>query len=245
MKPTHEYIVKIEEDTCVDRVNRMNSPIHVRSETKGMVGLRGRKGMHPGGKCIPVLLVLLGAMSLLPSVIPLVQAQNVEALVVHVETDSNTYSLGAPIAIKISATNTGTTALVFDWPTSCVFDLAVTDSQGNEVFRLSRNVVCAQVLTQVKVEPGETRTYDARWNQISNAGGSVGPGEYDLMAWLVGRRSENVVTLHLGDSTATTTMTAQGVNEFVSIGSLGPAVGAVLLAAILGIVLHRRRIAVA
>lgn len=194
--------------------------------------------MHPAGKCIPVLLVLLGAMSLLSSVIPLVQAQNVEALAVHVETNSNTYILGEPIAIKISATNRGTTTLVFDWPTSCVFDFAVTDLQGNEVFRLSRNVVCAQVLTQVKVEPGETRTYDARWNQIDNAGGSVGPGEYNLIAWLVGRRSENVVTFHLGGSTATTTTTEQAVKEFTSSSILAAAGLAVL--AIIGAVWYRR-----
>jgi len=199
--------------------------------------------MHSGAKCIPLLLVLLASMVLLPSVIRMVQGQDVEALVVHVETDSNIYSLGAPVTIRISATNRGATTLVFDWPTSCVFDFAVMDLQGSEVFRFSSNVACAQVLTQVKVGPGETRTYDTRWDQLTNAGGSAGPGEYHLMAWLVDRRSENVVTFRLGDSTATSTMTTQEVNEFVSVGSLGPAAGAILLAIIVGIVLHRRRVA--
>lgn len=172
----------------------------------------------------------------------MVQGQNIETLVVHVETDSNSYSLGTTVTVRINGTNRGTKSLVFDWPTSCVFDFEVTDSQGNEVFGFAKNVACAQVLTQLKIEPGETRSYNASWNQISNVGSNVGPGEYHLTAWLVGQRSENMVTFHLVDLTATsstTSETAQTVNEFVSVSSIA-VVSAAFFALVLGIALRRR-----
>lgn len=143
----------------------------------------------------------------------IVQGQNLGTLVVHVETDSDTYILGKPVTVRISGTNKESTSLALQWSNSCVYDFAVIDSTGNEVYRLSRNVVCAQVITEVKIAPGETRSYEGIWSQGDNAGMSVKPGEYHLVAWLVGQESENVVTFRLQSGPAKTSTTAQTVSE--------------------------------
>jgi len=135
------------------------------------------------------------------------------AFVVHVETDSDNYSLGKPVRIRISGTNRGSTPLIIGWPNSCVYDFSVIDSTGNEVYRLSKNAVCAQVITEVRIQSGETKGYDGIWNQVDNAGMSVKPGEYHLVAWLVGQESENVVTFRLQSGPAKTSTTAQTVSE--------------------------------
>jgi hypothetical protein len=187
------------------------------------------------------LLLLLCGIALtasMPAQKGIVQGQNLGTLVVHAETDSGTYSLGKPVRVRISGTNKGSTSLMLQWPNSCVYDFAVIDSTGNEVYRLSRNVVCAQVITEVKIEPGKTRNYDGIWNQVDNAGMSARPGEYHLRAWLVGQESDNAATIRLEDQSAETSTTTQNVSEFVS-----PAAAAllVMLALIVVVVSHRRR----
>ena len=169
----------------------------------------------------------------------IVQGQNLGTLVVHVEIDSDTYILGKPVTVTISGTNKGSTSLVLQWPNSCAYDFAVIDSTGNEIYRLSRNVVCAQVITEVKIAPDETKSYDGIWSQVDNAGMSAGPGEYHLRAWLVNQESDNVATIHLEDRSAETSTTTQNVSEFVS-----PGFSAALLV-VLGLIAvgvsHRRR----
>jgi hypothetical protein len=164
-----------------------------------------------------------------PAQLGIVPGGDMGAFVVHVETDSDNYSLGKPVAVRISGTNRGSTPLIIGWPNSCVYDFSVIDLAGNEVYRLSKNAVCAQVVTEVRIQSGETRGYDGIWNQVDNAGMSVRPGEYHLVAWLVGHQSENVVTFRLQSGPAETSTTAQTVSESPSTAIPGFRLEAILV----------------
>ncbi len=57
------------------------------------------------------------------------------------------------------------------------FDVAVTDDDGEEVWRLSHGAMFAQMLRQETVPAGATETYEAAWE-------SPEPGEYRAHATL-------------------------------------------------------------
>jgi len=66
--------------------------------------------------------------------------------------------------------------------TSQRYDLAVIDSQGQEVWRWSRNRAFAQVTEEVPLGANEVRSFSETWDQRDNDGQQVPPGNYRIVA---------------------------------------------------------------
>jgi len=66
--------------------------------------------------------------------------------------------------------------------TSQRYDLAVIDSQGQEVWRWSRNRAFAQVTEEVPLGANEVRSFSETWDQRDNDGQQVPLGNYRIVA---------------------------------------------------------------
>lgn len=66
--------------------------------------------------------------------------------------------------------------------TSQRYDLAVIDSEGQEVWRWSRDRTFAQVTEEVALEANEMLSFPENWDQRDNDGQQVPPGTYQVVA---------------------------------------------------------------
>ena len=62
------------------------------------------------------------------------------------------------------------------------YDIVIIDSEGNEVWRWSKDKEFGQVLEQVSLEANEWLTFDELWDQRDSAGQPVPPGNYTATA---------------------------------------------------------------
>lgn len=105
-------------------------------------------------------------------------------LVQGVKCEKPRYGLGEKVVITYSIRNNSSERLVYNFPTTKQFDVWVTRGDSEELFRLSRNRLYAQVLTSLCLAPGETKTFRAEWDQKDAKGNQVGPGTYTVHAQL-------------------------------------------------------------
>jgi len=106
-----------------------------------------------------------------------------EGLLQGVKAEKDAYDLGDKVVFEFALRNTGSTPLTYRFSSSKQFDLWVT--QGNdELFRLSRGKMYTQALTHLTLQPGETKTFTAEWDQRDWSGSDVGPGIYTVHAQL-------------------------------------------------------------
>jgi len=66
--------------------------------------------------------------------------------------------------------------------TSQRYDLVVTNSEGQEVWRWSRDRAFAQVTEEVPLEENGTLSFAETWDQRDNDGQQVPPGNYRILA---------------------------------------------------------------
>ena len=104
-------------------------------------------------------------------------------LIQGVKADKPAYSLGEKIAFQFAVRNDSNQAITYKFSSSKQFDLWVTRG-GEETYRLSKNKVYLQMMTNVTLRPGETKTYCAEWDQKDNSRKQVGPGAYTTYAQL-------------------------------------------------------------
>ncbi|MCJ7510814.1 MAG: BsuPI-related putative proteinase inhibitor [Dehalococcoidia bacterium] len=87
---------------------------------------------------------------------------------------------GEPIQLIISVAVRDPMTLYYR--TSQRYDLAVVNSQGQEVWRWSRNRAFAQVTEEVPLGVNETRSFSETWDQRGNDGQQVPLGNYRIVA---------------------------------------------------------------
>jgi len=90
------------------------------------------------------------------------------------------FEQGEPIQLIISVAVRDPMTLYYR--TSQRYDLAVTNSQGQEVWRWSRNRAFAQVTEEVPLGADETRSFPETWDQRDNDGQQVPLGNYRIVA---------------------------------------------------------------
>ena len=105
-------------------------------------------------------------------------------VVYTVITDKDTYVPSDTVHIKLNATNKGTQPATFTFRDACSgFQFQITNSIGNIVYT---NVPppfapCAQVITVITIQPGQTLTVGMLdWKQVNQQGQSVPPGSYTI-----------------------------------------------------------------
>jgi hypothetical protein len=93
---------------------------------------------------------------------------------------------GEPVPLTIRATNRGTeptTLYLRGRPVA--FDLIVTDARGKLVWRRLQSATTSMVLQIRELKPGESFALDDVWQQRSNSGAPVAPGEYRVKGQLL------------------------------------------------------------
>ena len=93
------------------------------------------------------------------------------------------YPLGEPVDLVYAVRNPCDQPVIYTFSSAKQFDFWVKRG-GVEIFRYSRGMMYAQVITSLALQPGETKNFEARWNQKDNKGNDVGPGVYEVYAQL-------------------------------------------------------------
>src|SRR2546427_2229469 len=106
-------------------------------------------------------------------------------VVYTVITDKDTYVPSDTVHIKLNATNQGTQPATFTFTDACSgFRFQITNSTGNLVYT---NVPppfapCAQVITVITIQPGQTLTVGMLdWKQVNQQGQPVPAGSYTII----------------------------------------------------------------
>lgn len=104
-------------------------------------------------------------------------------LIQGVRAERPAYGLGEKILFEFALRNDSNQTITYNFSTTKQFDLWVTRG-GEESFRLSKNKVYLQMMTNVTLKPGETKTYCAEWDQKDKSRKQIGPGTYTVYAQL-------------------------------------------------------------
>lgn len=118
-----------------------------------------------------------------------------DGLMQGVKGDRPSYPLGEEVTITYSLKNVCDQPLVYNFSSAKQYDISIKRGT-NEVFRLSRGKMYAQMMTNLVLQPGETKSFEVRWDQRDPSGAQVGPGVYTITAWLTpsGRTKPPVTT---------------------------------------------------
>lgn len=104
-------------------------------------------------------------------------------LVQDIKTGQREYPIGSPVDITFAVQNRTNQPLTYRFSSSKQFDVWAMRGP-REVWRLSKNSVYTQALTQLTLQPGELKMWTVRWNQSNNEGNAVAPCGYNIYAQL-------------------------------------------------------------
>jgi len=90
------------------------------------------------------------------------------------------FDQGEPIRLAITVAVRDPTILYYR--TSQRYDLAIIDSESQEIWRWSRERAFAQVMAEVPLAANETLKFVETWEQQGNDGQQVPPGNYSIVA---------------------------------------------------------------
>ena len=102
----------------------------------------------------------------------------------HLELEiPDTVSAGDPVPVTLRARNTTERTLtLYLTGRDIVFDVTVQRDEGSDVWRRLEGEVVQAILRLETLPPGEALVLEATWNQRSNAGEPVPPGDYTVTA---------------------------------------------------------------
>ena len=93
---------------------------------------------------------------------------------------------GEPVPLALRATNRGAgPATLYLRGRPVAFDVIVTDAHGKVMWRRLRGATISMVLQVRELAPGESLELEDTWDQRTNAGVRVPPGEYRLTGRLL------------------------------------------------------------
>lgn len=132
-----------------------------------------------GWLCISVAAVALSRIS--TAVADPAASRMVGTVRVELSIDKAVYAVGEPVAITLALANVGSEAASFQFNTGQMYDFVLL-REGLVVWRWSQGRAFTQALTALTLRPGETRTFQERWNQRNAQGRQIPDGSYELVA---------------------------------------------------------------
>lgn len=106
------------------------------------------------------------------------------------------FPAGAAISFVVTIKNQASAARTLTLPTGQTHDVVVMDAGHKEVWRYSRGRMFAQVIVDLTLKPGESRSYTTTWDQTDVKGKALPPGDYEAIGLVPGGapgcRSESV-----------------------------------------------------
>ena len=88
-----------------------------------------------------------------------------------------TFAVGQPVVLALRVRNTSEAARSLELPSAQLYDFAVF-ADGREVWRWSRGRMFAQMLTQLRFEPGEEKVWRETLGPTAGADTPLSPGRY-------------------------------------------------------------------
>lgn len=111
-------------------------------------------------------------------------AAGLELLELRLELSTEMLQAGQPLGMTLLVTNRSDRSVEITFPTACQENFLVR--QGTlTVWELDAGRLCAQVVTELTLGPGETVTFQTTWDQVDNDGDRVPPGEYEAVGQLL------------------------------------------------------------
>ena len=110
--------------------------------------------------------------------------------------EAREFPAGETITFVVTLRNRAAAVRTLTLSTSQTLDCLVYAADHKEVWRHSSGRMFAQVITELTLKPGESRTFTATWNQTDSQGRPVPPGEYEAVGLVPGKapgcRSDDV-----------------------------------------------------
>ena len=108
------------------------------------------------------------------------------------------FRVGEVLSFSLEISNTQDKTLKLFFPTSKIYDFAVYDESGKEVYRWSRNKLFTQVITRIVLKPKETKVFSLEWDQKVRFGEKAKPGKYQIIGevgpfWLEDKKEKLIV----------------------------------------------------
>lgn len=88
------------------------------------------------------------------------------------------FDAGEPMTLVMTIRNRTDTPRSIMLPSSQSYDCSVSTAEGREVWRWAKGVMFAQVITELKLAPGETKSYSQVWDQKADDGTMIPAGRY-------------------------------------------------------------------
>ncbi|HEY0635294.1 MAG TPA: BsuPI-related putative proteinase inhibitor, partial [Gammaproteobacteria bacterium] len=96
---------------------------------------------------------------------------------------STSFGQGEPINIVLTIKNISAVHKTLSFNDGKLYDFALQNESGVEVWRWSNGYGFTQALTSYTIAPGETVTFTGQWDQrLSESGPLLAPGNYTLQA---------------------------------------------------------------
>lgn len=115
-----------------------------------------------------------------------------DGLAVSISTNRQKYSAGEPVDLTVTLYNNGNSAVNYQFTSAPIYDIWVTGADGKEVWRFSKGKTRSE-RSQLKIEPGDFKTYTEVWNQKGAGGDSVAPGWYEVYAKFAMDQDDKIV----------------------------------------------------
>ena len=97
------------------------------------------------------------------------------------------FQAGETITFIVTLRNRAAIPRTLTLPTSQTLDCIVYAPDHKEIWRHSNGRMFAQMITELALKPGESRTFTATWNQTDSRGKPLPPGEYEAVGLVPGR----------------------------------------------------------
>jgi len=101
------------------------------------------------------------------------------AVEISITTDKTDYAADEPIVLRLEVTNGTDEPLLLEFSTAQRYDFVMDGAEGSTAWRWSADKAFIQVLGEEQLAPGESLTYEERFE------GSLTAGTYTVVALLV------------------------------------------------------------
>lgn len=90
------------------------------------------------------------------------------------------YAQGEEVHITFRKRNISDDTIILRYPSEQLFDFYISNSEGQEIYRFSDNIVDTSLPQEVVMAPGQAESTNFVWNQVTNSGQWVGPQQLTL-----------------------------------------------------------------
>jgi hypothetical protein len=109
----------------------------------------------------------------------------------RIRTDRKVYGRNDVVLMTLVLRNESQETRVYEFRTTQRFDVRVT-RDGRKVWQWSDDRMFAQVLSTLRIAPGDERVFKVEWKLVDSAGRHVSAGVYVIETWIVGTKEKAV-----------------------------------------------------